>query len=266
MRTLRRTGAEVTALFPSVSEAFPKVTKPLEGCVLWPYLDVFGIPTEGYGCASENLADFESIAWTTTQGTQPNAAYVAQQLIALKARPKGLNFHQYESATNLRLTQASADALLEARAEQFATYMAAHYFSEWSIWPADAQLAWMLIAWACGPGCPVEFKTAAGLALARDWQGMRKWARINPGKPGTPGWNPGVVPRNAQIDLCLANAAAIDTPGYATPALYWPGHVLDSPATIASTLPVAANAAAALAGYDVAACGLTGSCHSPLAA
>jgi hypothetical protein len=253
----------MAALFPSVAEAFPRVTRPLEGCVLWPYLDVFGIPTEGYGCASESLADFESIGWTDTAGKSVTPAFVAQQYAALKAQPKALHFKLYEHATSLRLTQAAADALLDVRAEQFASYMAAHYFGDWDTWPADAQLAWMLLAWACGPGCPGIFKTAAGLAKTRQWDAMRQWAKINAGKPGTPSWNPGVVPRNAQIDLCLANAAAIDSPdGYATPALFWPGHVFDAP----SGAPLAATAAAQLVGYDVNACGLTGSCHLPLAA
>ncbi len=254
------------ALFSSVLEAFPKVTRPLEGCVLWPYLDVFGIPTEGYGCASESVADFQSIDWTNAAGMPVSPAYVAAQYALLKQQPKALNFNRYASSTSLRMSQDAADQLLDARAQQFAAYMAAHYFGDWDTWPADAQLAWMLIAWACGPGCPAEFKTAAAFVKTRDWDSMRKWARINPGKPGTPGWNPGVVPRNAQIDLCLANAAAIDTPGYATPALYWPGHVLDTPETVAATLPLSAAASLALATYDVSACGLTGSCHLPEAA
>ncbi len=93
---------------------------------------------------------------------------------------------------------------------------------------------------------------------------MQRWLVINPGKPGQANWNPGVVPRNAQIKACLANAAAIDSPdGYATPALYWPGHVEDARAV---TLPPAAEAAAQLAGFDINECGLTGSCHLPLAA
>lgn len=256
-------------MFPSVAEAFPRVTKPLEGCVLWPYLDVFGLATVGYGCLVDSVPAFEAVDWTTTLGTKPNAAYEINQRMNLRSRPKALHFKLYESSTSLRLTQDASDALLDARANEFAAYMAAHYFADWDTWPADAQLAWMLIAWACGPGCPTEFKTAAALAEHRQWDAMRKWAKINPGKPGTAGWNPGVVPRNAQIDLCLANAAAIDNAdGYATPALYWPGHVLDSPKTIADTMPAAALAAIALASYDVNAadCGLTGSCHLPLAA
>jgi hypothetical protein len=259
----------MSAMFPSVAEAFPRVTRPLEGCVLWPYLDVFGIPTEGYGCAEQNLAAFVAVDWTRADGQPITDNYKVAQYSAIKAQPKALNFNRYKNATALRLTQDAADALLDSRANEFASYMAAHYFADWDTWPADAQLAWMLIAWACGPGCPTEFKTACALAEHRQWDAMRKWAKINPGKPGTAGWNPGVVPRNAQIDLCLANAAAIDNAdGYATPALYWPGHVLDSPKTIADTMPAAALAASALASYDVNAadCGLTGSCHLPLAA
>ncbi len=241
------------AMFPSVAEAFPRVTRPLEGCVLYPYLDVFGIPTEGYGCAEQSLAEFRKVAWSEPQGD------VAAQYAALKARPKARHFSQYENATSLRLTQEAADDLLRSRADVFAAYMREHYFSEWDSWPADGQLAWMLLAWACGPGAPGEFTTAAALAKKRDWATMRKWARINPGKPGQANWNPGVVPRNAQIDLCLANAAAIDSQdGYATPALYWPGPVLDAPQP---THEEADAAQVALASFSIEECGLTGHCH-----
>lgn len=253
------------SLYPSVVEAFPKVTRPLEGCVLWPYLDVFGLATVGYGCLVDSVPEFRKPPWAVSPPRieTPDArdSFVDDQRARLKAKNKALHFKRYADATQVRLTQDAADTLLVTRAEDFAAYMRAHHFKGWDTWPADAQLAWMLIAWACGPGCPVTFKTAAALAQKRDWQTMRHWARINPGTSGQSNWNPGVVPRNAQIDICLANAAAIDNEGgYSTPALYWPGPVLPAQA------PLHEAAAEALASYDVEACGLTGSCHTPMAA
>lgn len=258
----------MSALFPSVAEAFPRVTKPLEGCVLWPYLDVFGLATVGYGCLVDSVLEFRKPDWSSDglgHRTQLVLPYIDDQRARLKSKTKALHFKLYESATTLRLTQDRADVLLVSRAEEFAAYMARVHFSDWDTWPADAQLAWMLIAWACGPGAPTVFKTAAGLCNAGDFEGARKWAKIKVGTRGDADYNPGIVPRNAQIDLCLANAAAIHTPGYATPALYWPGHVEEARA---ETLPEAARAAAAMASYDVNDddCGRTGRRHLPDAA
>lgn len=244
-------------LFQSVLDAFPIVTKPLEGCILWPYLDVFGLATTGYGCLCDSAVEMAKIEWIG----DPSEAQVATEFAKIKKYPKALHWKLYESATTLRMTQASADALLDARANVFAAYMEQHYFADWQNWPADAQMAWMLTSWACGPGSPGIFKTCANLCLKRNWQDARQWARIKVGTPGQSDYNPGVVPRNAQIMLCLQNAADIDNQDdMATPALYWPGNVLPDSA------PIGTTASAVLSSFDADKLGLTGRTHQPAAA
>lgn len=251
-------------LFQSVVDAFPKVTAPLEGCILWPYQDVFGLVTVGYGCLCNTEDELAKIEWVGN----PSRAQVAAELAKLRAYPKARHWKQYEPATSLRMTQAAADALLDARAGDFASYMQQHYFSDLEDWPADAQLALLLMAWACGPGFPGIFKNFTGFAKVRDWQNAAKCATIKVGTPGHSDYNPGVVPRNAQIALCLANAAEIDNDdGMPTPALYWPGHVTASldPSSTGAGVPhsvlMARAAARALADFDVEQYGLTGSAH-----
>ncbi len=96
---------------------------------------------------------------------------------------------------------------------------------------ADAQLAIMAMAWACGAGFPATFKNFTRFANQLDWASAAKEAKIK-----TDG-NPGVVPRNAQVQLCLANAAAVthSTSGTQDPdRLFWPGHVPPTGATDAT--------------------------------
>jgi hypothetical protein len=192
---------------------------------------------------------------------------VANELAKLRAYPRALHWKRYEQATTLRLTQASADALLDARASEFAAYMQAHYFADFEDWPADAQMALMLIAWACGPGFPGIFKNFTAFAKKRDWKDAATCAKIKIGTPGHSDYNPGVAPRNAQIALCLANAAEIDNDdGMPTPALYWPGHVGPAVAPgqmvgVPHSVLMARAAERALADFDVERYGLTGSAH-----
>lgn len=238
-------------ILPSVLEAFPIVTRPLEGCVLSPYLDVFGYATVGYGCLCDTLQSFEQVEWDG----KPSASQIVDGWHALKSMPKALHWKQYERATPLRMTQAGADKLLDLRAENFADYMQAHYLSEWDEWPADAQMACMLMSWACGPSYLSTFKNFLACVVKRDFIGAIACAKIS-----TQG-NAGIVPRNAQVALCLANAAAIDTPGYSTPALYWPGTVHDDPAPSAATH--LAYATQTLARFSFEKHGTSGHAHGP---
>ena len=231
-------------MYADVLTAFPVVTKPLEGCVLWPYQDILGLITVGYGCLIDPVEMALGIHWDGA----PSSAQVIAQWHDLKAQTRlaKLHFKYAEAVTKLRLTQAGADSLLESRAALFETELR-KWFHNWDIMPADAQLAIMLIAWACGPAFAKTFTTFAKFVNQRDWLNAAKCATIN--AKG----NPGIVPRNAQIQLCLANAAAIDNAdGMPTPALYWPGHVLDAHA------PLSGGAADALASFSIDECGQTG--------
>ncbi len=255
----------MSLLFPSVEYAFPIPTAKLEGCVLWPYLDVFGLSTVGFGCLCNSVDEMAKIQWIGN----PSRATIANELTKLRAYPRALHWKRYEAATSLRMTQASADALLVSRANEFASYMQSHYFADFEDWPADGQLAVLLISWACGPGFPGTFKNFTGFAKARDWKNAAKCAAIKVGTPGKSDYNPGIVPRNAQVALCLANAAEIDNDdGMPTPALYWPGHVTDAidpggapVSPIPHSILMARAAQRALADFDVERYGLTGSAH-----
>ncbi|HEY2407146.1 MAG TPA: hypothetical protein VGI10_14140 [Polyangiaceae bacterium] len=198
----------------SVITRFVDFTKPLEGDVLWPYLYVLGLVTVGY----VNLA--LGLPWTKRDGSPANSDFVRSQWSALKAQPALAKMH-YKYAANaseLRLSEDAAGALLRARMQSFEATLC-KYFPTWDTFPADAQLGCMSMAWACGPGFPAIFKTFTQFANARDWPNAAKCAAIR-----TDG-NPGIVPRNAQNALCFANAATAMSRGLPVDELYWPGTV-----------------------------------------
>lgn len=237
----------------SVVEIFPSFTAPLEGRVLWPYQDILGLVTIGYGC----LINPEMLAAAVKGWVgNPSPGDIAREWNKVKALPKAMHYNRYRDACSLRLTDEGVNDLLRLRMEVFEGTLR-HYFPDWDTFPADAQLAIMAMAWACGAGFPVEFKTFTAFVLKRQWTNAALCAKIR--EQG----NPGVHPRNLQVQLCLANAAAIDDGVYGSPALYWPGVVRDevAPDSDPSHIPLRVLAAKALANYDVNALGLTGHAH-----
>lgn len=244
-------------MWKSVVDVLPAFTRPLEGCVLWPYQDVLGLVTIGYGCLIEPEALAAAVAgWVGS----PSLGTIALEWNKVNAFPKAMHFARYEQACSLRLSQAGVDALMQQRMQLFEGTLR-HYFPAWDTFPADAQLAIMAMAWACGAGFPKTFVTFAHFVLKRDWANAAKCAKIR--EDG----NPGVHPRNLQVQLCLANAAAIDDGDQGTGALYWPGPVLDAAAPSAdpALIPLHVQAAEALANFNVYDLGLTGHAHQEAA-
>lgn len=248
--------------YASVLQSLLRFNKPLEGEVLWPYQDILGLVTVGIGCLIENqTGDRAALALSVPWIGSPTPRTIREEFAKVDAYPKAMHFNRYRDACSLRLTEDGVLDLLETRAEQFESVLLAG-FPGWEDWPADAQLGVLGMSWACGPGFWRTFKSFTAFANKRDWTNAAKCAGIR-----TAG-NPGIVPRNAQVALCFANAAEIDSPdGYGTPALYWPGHV--APAVAQDTDPrelplsvIAARAAEdALQRFDIDQCGLTGHCH-----
>lgn len=242
----------------SVVDIFPAFTAPLEGCVLWPYQDILGLVTIGYGCLIDPSSLASGVNDWLLEGTSelPSPPQVVHEWGKVKAMPKAMHFARYKDSCRLRLSMAGVDDLLQARMQLFEGTLR-HYFPAWDTFPADAQLAIMAMAWACGAGFPATFKTFAAFVLKRDWANAAKCAKIR--EDG----NPGVHPRNLQVQLCLANAAAIDDGDQGTPALYWPNPVHDAvaPDSASDGIPLHVLAAEAMGSFNVYERGLTGHAH-----
>lgn len=151
-------------MYPSVRDAWLDFTKPLEGGVPWPYLDILGLVTIAYG----NLIDSskgmingkpDPMPWRAAlalplvkpDGSPASAQEITDAWRAVKGQQQ-LAQQGYRAAarwSTLRLTDDGMAQVALAKFDIFDTELHRR-FPEIDEWPADAQLATMSMAWACG--------------------------------------------------------------------------------------------------------------------
>ncbi len=241
-------------MWPSVEAAFVAFSTPLEGDILWPYLDSKGLLTVGIGCLIEPAERFGNLGWVDPNGVAVPPAEAVRQLQALKARQDLAKFAAQgpaqHGATTIRLTPALVLMLAHTRLASADAAML-RFFPKYAAWPADAQLFAMSVSWAVGNGWPAIFKNCARLLN----QSPPAWvlAIEHSPAPGHPGMyapaaadisttnNPGIVPRNLQNELCISNAAVVTAHNLDPSVLHWPKSPLTdgtvSPEDARDTIP-----------------------------
>jgi GH24 family phage-related lysozyme (muramidase) len=211
-------------MYSSVRNGFPGFTQPLEGRVSWMYLDVKGLVTIGVG----NLIDPQSAAVGLpfvhkTDGSAASIAEIAAEWTALKGNQalatKG--YRACDPLTKLRLTDEAIDALVLGRLDQNEAFLK-KTFTAWDQWPADAQLGVLSMAWAMGPGFPVDWPTFTAACKAQDWSTAAANCHIS--EIG----NAGVKPRNVADVLLFNNAAVVAGSGQDASNLVYPGMAQDA--------------------------------------
>jgi hypothetical protein len=146
--------AEEKPVDPVARANFPAlVTEFGEGCTDYGYVDNAGNVTIGRGNLIPNLAAWMALDWGDASFTEIQTAWLVLQGQASivkaggpKEWPGGGYFAKF---TTIRATQASLDALVQARLDEFDAALRA----EWPGWddaPPDAQSVLMRLAWACG--------------------------------------------------------------------------------------------------------------------
>lgn len=222
----------------AVIDAFPAFSAKLEGKVPWMYLDVENLVTTGVG----NLIDRASpplvppsllarrLPWQKPDGSLANPAEVALAYSLVKERTD-LAQHgggAFAVVTNLRISQAAIDALVDERAGEMEATLRRR-FSSWDDLCADAQLGVMSMAWAMGenfdypkfeadlavedfalystPEDPAEVPTLTG--------GCAFECYIPDAK------NPGLVPRNAMNRAMFAVAQRVKDQGLDPAVLHY---------------------------------------------
>jgi len=189
---------------PSVRAAFVPFTAPLEGVVRWLYLDVKGLVTTAIG----NLVDPIEYAldlpmvYSGTNIPAPREA-IRREWERVKAHPTAARqgHRVLDAETSLRLTDAGIAFVVDRRLALNVSILRKR-FPEWDEWPADAQLATLSMAWACGPMFAFPSLTAA--LRDRDWKQAADDCRMR-----TEG-NPGLIPRNAANKSLYLAAARLD--------------------------------------------------------
>ena len=236
-------------MYPSVRSRFRAFTQRFEGDVPYMYADIKGLVTVGVG----NLIDPVSVAQALPfqfkskpagQRIVPGVAgarATADQITAEWQRVKhavepghsqdgapqsNVFGHQhYESLTDLELNPEAIGALVGGRlAKNERILLSWPEFQDLALWPADAQLGLLSMAWAIGPGqragggfmlfprfrqaCAAQrFDLAAHHCHIRDID------------------NAGVTPRNEANKTLFVNAAGViagEQGGYNRATLYYP--------------------------------------------
>lgn len=179
------------------------------------YLDVLGLVTTGIGNLIDTPDDALSLEWLRSDGSVATRREVAAEWTAVKAR-KDLAQRgggAFKAITRLRLSDAGLHDLFNRTLDRMARQLATR-FPGFDDWPADAQLATISMAWACGPA--FRFPKLAAALNAGDFATAAVECKMN--EAG----NPGLKPRNAANRLLYENAAAVVARDLDPELLYWP--------------------------------------------
>jgi GH24 family phage-related lysozyme (muramidase) len=171
----------------SVRDGWLAFTKPLEGYVPWPYLDVRGLVTIGYGCLVDPIsraaiAGIPDDVWR-----------------AVKAMPGAMAATRYDQGW--RATQEQLQAVALARLDADVPALES-FFGDLSAYPEQVQLVVCSLDWACGAGWPNEFPRGSAALKAGDWAAAA--AELHIREDG----NQGVAPRNARDRALLVSLLA----------------------------------------------------------
>lgn len=166
------------------------------------YLDVKGLVTTAIGNLIDTPDDALSLPWVTETGKPATKDQIKAEWSYVKSRQdlKMRGGMAYKKITALRLTDAGIQEVVSRTLDRMDNHLSGR-FPQYPNWPADAQLATLSMAWACGPAFrfPLLEKAlkASDFALAA--------AHCKMSEVG----NPGVAPRNVKNRELYLSAAGL---------------------------------------------------------
>ncbi len=229
----------------SVRTAFVAFTSPLEGVVPWMYQDVKGLITTAIGNLIDPIQYAMQLPWVHEDGSPAGRDEIAAEWMRVKQSPAAAQRgHRFtEGITNLRLMPDGVQLVVSRKMAQMDGHLQVR-FVDFEEWPADAQLATLSVAWACGPA--FRFPKLEEALRSRDFDAAKEHCTIR--EDG----NPGVHPRNVANRRLYGNAARVVAFKLDPDALVWPATVEDAidthpdlvqintPITTPATLPTVA--------------------------
>jgi GH24 family phage-related lysozyme (muramidase) len=213
----------------SVRAAFVSYTSPLEGVVPWMYLDSKGLVTVAIGNLIDPIQYALVLPFVHYDGRLAQRDEIAEEWLDIHNRPElaKLGHLAAKQYAHLRLTDQGVADLVARKLSQNDQHLRAR-FVEWEDWPADAQLATLSIAWACGPA--FRFPRLEAALRAQDFDLAATECTIHP-EVGT------IVQRNAAQRVLYRNAGRVLAYKLDPDALYWPTDLTAAPADSTPTLP-----------------------------
>jgi hypothetical protein len=193
-----------------------------EGATLYGYPDNEGNITIGRGNEIPNYAAWQGLDWTLTDGVTPAtftqvqtawlALSTAAKIVKANGPDKWPGGGHYESYTSVRATQASIDALIQQRLDEFDSALRAGW-EGWDDAPPAAQSVLMRLAWACGTVGPkgvnaIGWPKLHAFWVAKDWAGCATECSI----PALDNTEPGANERAKAMFLSCVPATADTDP------------------------------------------------------
>lgn len=199
----------------AVRNAFVAYSTPLEGALPFLYLDQLGLVTTAIGVLVDPLPLALGLPWIVPgEGRAATRQEIAEDWERVHER-QDLRMRggaTYAQVARLRLGPGGIEQVTYRKLDDMVAKLRRR-FVEWDQWPADAQLAVLSLAWACGPA--FRFPKLARHLQDQDWRAAATESDIRPDH-GT------IRRRNEWQRICYENAARVyDTMGDRE-RLWWP--------------------------------------------
>lgn len=210
----------------SVRAAFVDFSARFEGVVPWLYVDVKGLVTVGIGNLVDPIQMAMPLPFVRPDGSPADRAEIAAEWLRVKNYPNAakLGHRAVEHVAQLRLTTGGVHDLVAGKLAQFDAQLTRR-FRDFQAWPADAQLATLSMAWACGAA--FNFPRLVVALVGGDFSAATKLCHID--ETG----NHGLRPRNVANATLYRNAATVLAGGLDPETLHWPVDLSEEP-----TLPI----------------------------
>lgn len=229
-------------MYASVRSSFVGITEPLEGRVDHFYADVRGLVTIAYGVLVDPVSIATSLPMLRADGTPATSAeivtdwqfvkgecceqYADSSKCAWRGSGRACMAHdghrEAAKITRLRLSAEGVEAVTLRKLDQVNKQLVTR-FPAFESWPADAQLATLSLAWACGAG--FRFPRLDAALRRRDFAVAALECKIAVDR-GT------IKKRNVMNAQCYRNAALVVAAHLEPSKLYWPMSISDETPTL----------------------------------
>jgi len=205
----------------SVISKLPEFLKQYEGKVNFMYLDVKGLVTIGIGNLIDPVDNALKLEFRKKGGSGAvSSAEIIAEWNTVKSRtdlaPKGGS--AFASITTLELTDSGITTMVNEHAKRIETYIttnasALKYYSNFKNWPADAQMAFVGIAWGVMPLPQFGWHKFPEACKNEDWDTAAKECTISSAI---------ATGRNEAHKTMFLNAAAVKSNGDPISQLCYP--------------------------------------------
>jgi hypothetical protein len=205
----------------SVKTALYDFLKQYEGKVNFMYLDVKGLVTVGVGHLIDPVNQALKLEFRRKGGNSPvSAGEITTEWQTVKSKreliPKG--GEAFAAVTSLELSDNGIKLMVASHANGIEEYIkknasASKFYADFDNWPADAQLAFMGVAWGGIPIPQFGWHKFPEACRVQDWDIAAAECKIT---------SPIAAGRNDAHKMMFLNAAAVQSNGDDITQLAWP--------------------------------------------